>query len=266
MFAALVPAFEAAAPFIEGVVGATEAAGGATEAAGAAEIGTATAEGSTAAVNEGQSVGENWSLKYLKPLKSFRTTALSQAPLYASLSAAKDMGVLSEDQSQIKTLSMEQGTDQKKMADMSAKISSLSNVNTKDKPDLAWRVQQSQTMSQIPEHARTNQTSDMTRVPEASQPQVSVNKSPSLDADAEDNDTDVYIAYNGSPVSYFDNINQQRGESLLAQAEYAIQQLKSDGVYQNAKRVYHVSDGSKMGDEIARSMASKHNEVDTLVL
>ncbi len=131
---------------------------------------------------------------------------------------------------------------------------------------LNQNVNHVRSITQQPVHARPNNFAGFTRIETSSQPQVATYKMSSLQSGAKASDHDVYVSYQAPPVSYFDNVNQQRGETLLAQAEYAIQQLKQSGEYQRAKRVYHISGGSKIGDEVARRMATTHNEVPTQVI
>ena len=131
--------------------------------------------------------------------------------------------------------------------------------------ELAANVMSMRGSAQTPTFARRPQMGRMVSVPSAHQAQVSVYKAPVPGSDSSSDESEVYIAYQGQPISYFDNINQQRGETLQAQAEHAISVLKQNGLYQNAKRVYHISGGSKIGDHVATQMAATHNEVPTRV-
>ena len=131
--------------------------------------------------------------------------------------------------------------------------------------ELAQNVIAARSSAEHPIFSRPDQIGRMKRIPIASQPQVSTYQAPVPGSDSTSDENEIYIAYQAQPLSYFDNINQQRGEALEAQAENAIRILKQSGVYQKAKRVYHISGGSKLGDSIAKQMADSHNEVPTKV-
>ena len=177
------------------------------------------------------------------------TTALQGT--FGSLGAAEGVGV--EKQAE-KAIDIEQDKLDVAQQDLSQEQQLNDNVS------------HLRSLTQQPPHARPNNFAGLTRIETSSQPQVATYKMSSLQSGAKGSDRDVYVSYQAPPVSYFDNVNQHRGETLLAQAEYAIQQLKQSGEYQRAKRVYHISGGSKIGDEVARRMATTHNEVPTQVI